>query len=99
MLHAYDFACKKRFENILAFAFTPNKNTMPKSMKMFKSLGFHRVMDGGDAASVQKFDQLHGMWFLKPKYQLDGLLEGALALCTRDPLSTRRGARKVWRCG
>ena len=94
ILHAYEFAHRRKFDGLIALSFSNDKTAEPMSKKTFEKLGFDVLIEEANYI-VPNF---HGVWFTKKTYDIKGTNKMLMALCTRTGLTEKTAQSLIWRC-
>lgn len=94
ILHAYEFAHRRKFDGLIALSFSNDKTAKPISKKTFENLEFEVLIEEAN----YKQPNFHGVWFTKKTYDIKGTNKMLMALCTRTGLTKKDPQSLIWRC-
>ena len=103
VLHALEFALRKKLKGLIAFSFAGEQNRNATSENMFKSLKFkmysgEEIEKSGNNILLVDGLTLYGKWVVKKVDDFSGLNDQIMSICTRSGLTERTKDNLIWRC-
>lgn len=96
VLHAMRWAMMRNCTGLIALSYTPRRNGVPESKKIFESLQFEKIIPEANFT----IDNVYGTWFYiqlnSPTF--DGILKESFDVCTRRGFTEHTKNTLVWRC-